>query len=190
MPVLNMLNMRYMILPMQDNATIALRNPYAMGNAWFVNKVDFVDNANQEIGALGKINLHTTAVADKQFAAELQCNSDAAADSVAGTAKITSYAPNHLTYDAETPEQSVLVFSEVYYPGWTATVDGKEVPIGRVNYILRAIVVPQGKHKVELMFYPSSVDTTETIAYVGYGLLLLVLIALGYKCKKQVVSSK
>lgn len=174
MPVLDMLNMRYMILPLQDGNRTVVKNPHAMGNAWFVRNVEFVDNANGEIDGIAKINLHTTAVADKKFAAELEC---AANDSVNGSAQITSYAPNHLTYDVETDKKSVLVFSEVYYPGWTATVDGNEVPVGRVNYILRAIVVPQGKHKVELMFFPQSVDTTETIAYIGYALLLLILLA-------------
>ncbi len=184
MPILNMLNMRYMILPLQDNQNTSLKNPYAMGNAWFVNKVEFVDNANAEISKLGKMDLHTTAVADKKFAEDLKC---AANDSVNGTVKITSYAPNHLSYDVETDKQSVLVFSEIYYPGWTATVDGNEVPVGRVNYILRAIVMPQGKHKVELMFYPKSVDTTETIAYIGYAILLLIIVAtvvMGVRKKK------
>lgn len=178
MPVLNMLNMRYMILPLQDGGQTVLKNPHAMGNAWFVNKVEFVENANNEIDGIANIDLHTTAIADKKFAAELEC---AANDSVNGTVQITSYAPNHLIYDVEADKKSVLVFSEVYYPGWTATVDGQEVPVGRVDYILRAIVVPQGKHKVELMFFPKSVDTTETMAYVGYALLLLVLIAVIFK---------
>ena len=180
-PVLNMLNMRYLIAPSQQG-TMVLKNPYAMGNAWFVNKVDFVENANQEIDEIAQTDLRTAAVADKKFATELQC---AANDSVNGKAQITSYAPNHLTYDVETDKQSVLVFSEVYYPGWTATIDGKDVPVGRVNYILRAIVVPQGKHKVELMFYPTSVDTTETIAYIGYALLLLILIAVIVKAVRK-----
>ena len=180
-PMLNMLNMRYLIAPSQQG-TMVLKNPYAMGNAWFVNKVDFVENANQEIDGIAQTDLRTAAVADKKFAAELQC---AANDSVNGKAQITSYAPNHLTYDVETDKQSVLVFSEVYYPGWTATIDGKDVPVGRVNYILRAIVVPQGKHKVELMFYPTSVDTTETIAYIGYALLLLILIAVIIKAVRK-----
>ncbi|MCF0202965.1 MAG: YfhO family protein, partial [Bacteroidaceae bacterium] len=182
MPVLNMLNMRYMILPLQDGKTIAMKNPHAMGNAWFVSKVDFVEDANQEIAALGKINLHNTAVADKKFADILKCKADTA---IKGEAKITSYAPNHLTYDVKTNKEGVLVFSEVYYPEWTATIDGKEVPVGRVNYILRAIVVPEGNHKVELMFYPKSIDTTETIAYIGYVLLILTFIALVIDTARQ-----
>ena len=173
MPVLDMLNMRYMIVPLQDESRTVIKNPHAMGNAWFVNKVEFVDNANAEIDGIAKINLHTTAVADKKFAEELKCAEN---DSVNGSVQITSYAPNKLSYAVETDKEAVLVFSEVYYPGWTATVDGKDVPVGRVNYILRAIVVPQGKHNVELKFYPKSVDTTETIAYVGYAILILILL--------------
>ncbi len=172
MPVLDMLNMRYMILPLQDNKRTVQKNPHAMGNGWFVNKINFVDNADQELSSIGKINLHNEAVADKKFARELDC---AAVDSVNGTVKITDYKPNHLTYEVETNKKAPLVFSEIYYPGWTATIDGKEVPLGRVNYILRAIVVPEGKHKVELMFFPKSIDTTETIAYIGYLLFLLIL---------------
>lgn len=175
MPVLNMLNMRYMIFGVGENKTLAVKNPYAMGNAWFVDKVNFVDDANQEFYGLEKINLRTTAIADKKFADALKCE---ASDTINGSAKITSYAPNHLTYDVETDKQGVLVFSEVYYPSWTATIDGQEVPVGRVDYILRAIVVPEGKHKVELMFYPKSIDTTETIAYIGYALIALIILAL------------
>lgn len=182
MPILDMLNMRYMILPLQDNKRTVQKNPHAMGNAWFVNKVTFVENADQELSAIGKINLHNEAVADKKFAAELEC---AANDSVKGSVQITDYKPNHLTYDVETDKKSTLVFSEIYYPGWTATIDGKEVPVGRVNYILRAIVVPQGKHKVELMFYPTSIDTTETIAYIGYALLLIFFLLVVFFIKKQ-----
>jgi len=182
MPVLDMLNMRYMILGLQDGSRTVMKNPHAMGNAWFVNKVEFADNANGEIDAIAKINLHTTAIADKKFADDLKC---APADSINGSVKITSYAPNHLTYSVENDKDAVLVFSEVYYPGWTATIDGNEVPVSRVNYILRAIVMPKGKHNVELMFYPKSVDTTETIAYVGYGILLLILLLVIANCVKN-----
>ena len=91
---------------------------------------------------------------------------------------ITSYEPNKLVYDVHSDKGGVVVFSEIYYPGWTATVDGEEVELGRVNYILRALNVKPGNHKVELSFFPKSVDITETVAYVAYGILLLVVLFL------------
>ena len=98
---------------------------------------------------------------------------------------ITSYEPNELHYDISSAKGGVVVFSEIYYPGWTATVDGNPVEIGRVNYVLRAINVKPGNHKVVLTFKPQSVQTTETIAYIALALLLLCVIAvLGIKAYK------
>ena len=174
MPVINMLNAKYLILPLQGGKTAPLENPYAMGNAWFVKEVKYVDNANEELDALGKINLHTSAVADKKFESVL--GTSAAQDSSSLVA-ITSYAPNELHYDVSSAKGGVLVFSEVYYPGWTATVDGAPVEVGRVNYILRAINVKPGNHKVVMEFRPQSIKTTETIAYAA--LILLLLCVLG-----------
>lgn len=174
-PVLNMLNAKYFIWPLQQGQTAPLRNPYVYGNAWFVDRVDFVDNANQELDRIGELNLRHEAVADKRFADVL--GGSAVQDSTS-IVRITSYEPNRLTYDVLSDKGGVVVFSEIYYPGWTATVDGVEVPVGRVNYILRAISVKPGKHKVELSFYPATVTTTETIAYVSYGILLVIIIAI------------
>ena len=92
--------------------------------------------------------------------------------------KLTSYAPNRLTYDVSTTKGGVIVFAENYYPGWTALVDGKEVEIGRVNYVLRAISVTAGRHKVELSFFPKTVNTTEYIAYAAYVVILLAILLL------------
>lgn len=94
--------------------------------------------------------------------------------------KLTSYSSNHLKYSVNSDAGGVIVFSEVYYPGWTATVDGNPVELGRVNYLLRAINVAPGKHNVELMFYPKSVSTTETIAYIAYAVLILALLFVVY----------
>ena len=94
-----------------------------------------------------------------------------------------------MKYDVNSAKGGVLVFSEIYYPGWTATVDGQSVEVGRVNYVLRALQLKPGKHQVVLQFFPKSVDTTETIAYIGYILLLLVILLvayLGWKKKKEV----
>ena len=175
-PVINMLNTKYFIMPMQGGETTPLTNPYAFGNAWWVDNVKYVDNANQEIEQVGKVDLRKVAVADKQF--EKVLGQSAAHDST-DVVSITAYQPNNLKYTAESKKGGLLVFSEIYYPGWTATVDGKPAELGRVNYILRALSLTPGKHEVVLDFHPASVKTTETVAYVAGGLLLLLIVAGG-----------
>ena len=176
-PVLNMLNARYIIVPLQNNETVALQNVYAYGNAWFVDKIQYVDNANQEIEAVGKLQLRHEAVADKRFEEQLKQAQPQANTSVV---TLTAYEPNHLTYDVESDKGGIVVFSEIYYPGWTATVDGQPAELGRVDYVLRALNVAPGHHQVELMFYPKSLDTTETIAYIAIGILVLALLLVCY----------
>ena len=172
-PVLNMLNTKYIIVPLQGGQTVPLLNPYAYGNAWFVDRLTFADNANQEIERIGQIDLRHEAVADKRFADVL---GEAVAQDKNSVAKLLAYEPNQLTYEVSSDKGGVLVFSEVYYPGWTATIDGQPAELGRVNYILRALRVPAGKHQVKLAFFPKSVDTTETIAYMAYVVLLLIIV--------------
>lgn len=172
-PVLNMLNTRYFILPLQGGQTTPVQNPYAMGNAWMVSKVQYVDNANEELAGIGKVNLHDVAVADKKFQAVL---GESAQQDSASQVVMTSYEPNEVKYDVTSKNGGVVVFSENYYPGWTCTVDGQPVEVGRVNYILRAINVKPGAHKVVLEFRPSSIDTTETIAFASLIILLLAVI--------------
>ena len=174
-PVLNMLNARYFILPLQDGKTVPLLNPYVHGPAWFVDKLAYVDNANDEIDALGKIDLRHEAVADKKFEGVLKA---AVSQDSTSRVKLVSYMSDNLKYDVNSSKGGVIVFSEVYYPGWTATVDGRPAELGRVNYLLRAVNVAPGRHTVELTFHPRSVTVTETVAYVSYAVLLL-LIAFG-----------
>ena len=171
-PVINMLNTRYFIFPLQDGQTVPIQNPYALGHAWFVDKITYAQNANDEIAKVGQIDLRHEAVADAKFQAQL---GDAVAQDTTSTVEIKSYEPNQLTYQVNSGKGGVLVFSEVYYPGWTATIDGEPAELGRVDYILRALSVKPGKHEVVLSFFPKSVDTTETIAYTAYAILLLVL---------------
>ena len=171
-PVLNMLNARYFILPLQDGQTVPVQNPYVHGPAWFVDKLTYVDNANQEIEAVGKIDLRHEAVADKRFKEQLKAAAKQTGESVV---RLTSYMSDQLAYEVSSAKGGVIVFSEVYYPGWTATVDGQPAELGRVNYLLRALNVAPGKHKIELTFHPKSVATTETIAYVAYAVLLLLI---------------
>ena len=183
MPVLNMLNTKYLILPLQEGKTMPLLNPYAMGNGWFVNEVAYVDNANKELEALNATNLHNIAIADKKF--EQVLGKSTTQDSTSSV-KITKYEPNELHYDVESKNGGVIVFSEIYYPGWTCTVDNEPVEVGRVNYVLRAINVKPGKHKVVLEFRPKSLSTTETIAYTSLILLVLaVIISIALSIRKK-----
>ena len=172
-PVLNMLNAKYFIVPLQDNKTVPIQNPYVLGNAWFVDKLNFVNNANQELEALGKLNLRHEAVADARFKAVL---GEATPQDSTSVVKLTAYAPNQLTYEVKSATGGVMVFLEIYYPEWTATVDGKPAEIGRADYVLRALKVDKGQHQVVLTFDPKSVKQTETVAYAAYVVLLLVVL--------------
>ncbi|MBR4920027.1 MAG: YfhO family protein [Prevotella sp.] len=174
-PVLNMLNTKYFILPLQGGQTVPVENPYTYGNAWLVDKIKYVDNANQELDGLAKIDLRHEAVADVKFKEQL---GESTQQDTLSVVRIKSYEPNQLAYEVETGKGGVVVFSEIYYPGWTATVDGVEQELGRVDYVLRALQVKPGKHEVVLSFFPKSITTTETIAYIALAILLLVLIVL------------
>lgn len=176
-PVLNMLNTKYMIFPLQGGQTVPLQNPYTYGNAWFVDKLQYAANANEEIDAVGKLNLRHEAVADAKFKTQL---GDAVEQDSVSIVTIKTYEPNELTYEVNSGKGGVVVFSEIYYPGWTATVDGQPAELGRVNYILRALNVKPGKHDVVLTFKPKSVNTTETIAYVSYVILILVVLGAAF----------
>ncbi len=173
-PVLNMLNAKYFIVPLQGNATTSIQNPYAQGNGWFVDKLTYVADANAEYAEVGKIDVSHEAVADKKFEAVL--GNTQANDSTASVV-LTKYEPNNMTYTVNSAKGGVVVFSEVYYPGWSATIDGQPAELGRVNYILRALNVKAGKHEVVLDFHPSSISITETIAYTALAVLLLAICA-------------
>ncbi len=170
--VLDMLNTRYFIFGLQGGEKAPVRNPYALGNAWFVNNVQYAANANQEIEALYSIDPAKTAVVAEADRAKIGTIS--AADSTAQV-RLTTYKPNWLVYESQSAQDGVVVFSEIYYPGWTATIDGKEVEVLCANYILRALRVPAGKHTIEFRFDPQSTHTTEGIAYTGIALLALGL---------------
>ena len=176
-PVLNMLNTKYFILPLQGGTTAPIQNPYAQGNGWFVNKLTYVDDANAEYAEVGKIDVRHEAVADKKF--EVALGQAKANDSTA-IVKLDKYEPNNLQYTVNSKNGGVVVFSEIYYPGWTATIDGQPAELGRVNYILRAVSVKPGKHTVVLDFHPTSISTTETIAYIAIVILLLAIAGAGY----------
>ena len=189
-PVLNMLNTKYFILPLQGGQTVPVENPYAYGNAWLVDKVTYVDNANQELDGIARLNLRHEAIADKKFKEQL---GESIVQDTLSVVRIKSYEPNQLSYEVESDKGGVIVFSEIYYPGWTATVDGVEQELGRVDYVLRALQVKPGKHEIVLSFFPKSITTTETIAYVALAVLLLLLIVLAVQAwhqRKKVLDTK
>ena len=167
--VINMLNAKYIITGDSIGYSV---NPYALGNAWWISKIDYVANADAEMAALDDINPATTAVADASFRSLLgEPSSPAPSDTIYET----TYAPNRLTYHASTARGGVAVFSEIFFPwGWNATIDGQTAEIGRVDYVLRALKVPAGNHTIEFSFDPKSLHVTNTI-----GIVCVVLIYLG-----------
>ncbi|HBC28442.1 MAG TPA: hypothetical protein DC006_01925 [Prevotellaceae bacterium] len=174
-PVLNMLNTRWIIVGTQDGKKIPVANPWAAGNAWYVQDVRYVPGADDELAALHSLNPKRVAVAVRRFQDIL--GNQAAPDSTARV-KLTEYEANRLAYEATSAKGGVIVFSDIYYPGWTCTVDGRETPVGRADYVLRAIRVPAGKHKIVMNFEPKSVRVTEAVAYSA--LSVLALLALAY----------
>ncbi|EJX09216.1 hypothetical protein, membrane [gut metagenome] len=183
--VLNMLNTKYFIFPAgKDGQPVPVVNPYAYGNAWFVDHVQYVKDANEEIAALNSIVPTETAVVDAKFKDRLTGWSEGCKDSES-VVQLTSYEPNRLTYHVASAKGGVVVFSEIYYPGWQATIDGAPVDIARADYILRAIHVPSGAHTIEMWFEPQSIRVTETIAYVALALLLIGVMAWVWRQKNN-----
>jgi len=179
--VINMLNAKYFIFPGEDKRPLAQENPGALGNAWFVEDVEIVQDANAEISALETFNPAKTAIIDKRFENLL---SGFVSDSSANNGFITQldYKPNKLIYDYEIEKSRLVVFSEIYYqPGWNAYIDGQLTDHFRVNYVLRGMVVPAGKHKIEFVFEPKSFDNGEKIAFASSLLLLLIFIGSMFK---------
>lgn len=183
--VLNMLNAKYLVV---DDTTAHI-NPEALGNGWFVDKVTYVKGAQAEMAVLDTLHTAVGAVADESFRSVL---GEAKTVMPGDTIIETVYKPNELHYKTISRNGGLAVFSEIYFPwGWTATVDGKEVPVGRVNYVLRALQLPAGEHTVVFRFDPQSVHTTETVAYASVVLIYLALIGAflllgkGNCCKKE-----
>ncbi|EXZ03037.1 YfhO family protein [Bacteroides fragilis] len=184
-PVLNMLNTKYFIFPAgQQGQTVPIENPYTFGNAWFIDKIQYVNNANEEIDAIGQVDLQQTAIVDSKFKEVLKGVNEGYKDSLS-TIRLTSYEPNQLVYETSSPQDGIVVFSEIYYPGWTATIDGKPADIARADYILRAMNVPAGKHTIEMRFDPQSLHITEGIAYGAMALLLVGVIILIWIYRKK-----
>ena len=174
-PVLNMLNTKYAILPLQGGQTAPVQNPWAMGNAWMAERVVMADDADMELADLGMLKENPRTAIFGSAAAEGDGQVELTPGS--GTISLTSYEANALSYEAET-DGGVAVFSDIYYPGWQCTVDGEPTQVLRANYVLRAIVLPAGRHTVEFRFDPQSLHTTEAIANTSLVALVLLLLAL------------
>ncbi|UAB80773.1 YfhO family protein [Marixanthomonas sp. SCSIO 43207] len=177
--MLNMLNVKYIITQGQNGGAVAQRNPYANGNAWFVENVILADNANDELLLLDSLNTKKTAVIAAKFKSELPTEK-IARDSTA-TIDMVSHNPQHIVYETSAKSPQLAVFSEVYYPdGWNAYIDGKPATHYRANYVLRAMTVPEGIHKIEFKFEPKVINTGSTISLFSSILFILIVIGGGF----------
>lgn len=188
MQVLNMLNTKYVIFGGGKNGEpVAMPNPEALGNAWFVNEVKWANTADEEILAMkanylgdttqvpGAFNPKTTAIMRSTYKNEL--NGYSYGKDSAATVKLSKYGLNHISFTSNNSQNGVAVFSDIYYPyDWHAYVDGKETPIMKANYVLRAIKVPAGQHNIEFKFTPKSYIVGDKIAAACSTLLVLLLI--------------
>ena len=188
--VLNMLNTKYFIFPAgQQRQTVPILNPHAYGNAWFVNKVQYVNNEHEEIDALDSIIPTETAVVDARFKDVLKGATESYKDSLSSI-RLTSYAPNRLTYETNNAQDGIAVFSEIYYPdGWHVTIDGQPAELARADYILRTMYVPAGQHTIEMRFDPTSLHVTEGIAYGALALLVIGIIVAVLIAKRKYVKA-
>lgn len=192
-PVINMLNGKYIILPMQDGKEMPALNPFAFGNCWLVDSLVMVNNANEESAALNLYDLRHVAVCDKTFEPNsgLGSNDDVFGSTTSGdTIYCLGYEPNRLQYRSSTQSERFAVFSEIYYPhGWKVTIDGSSTDLYRVNYMLRAIRIPAGNHEICFVFEPDSIRKGNILAMICFGIFLLTLIGvIGkqlYDCKRQ-----
>ncbi|MCG8410964.1 MAG: YfhO family protein [Bacteroidales bacterium] len=177
MNVLNMLNTKYFIVPNQKRQPVAQLNREALGNAWFVQDYRIVKNADEEISALSDFNPKREAIIDQRFAQFVEGKNFV--NDTSAFIKLTSYKPNHLKYQTNSQQDQLAVFSEIYYPkGWNAFIDGQSVSHFRTNYVLRAMVIPAGKHNIEFKFQPKSYSLGNKISLAGSSILIILLILL------------
>ncbi len=174
--VLDMLNTKYFIYPDQNRQPQVAPNPNAAGNVWFVDHYKIVNNADEELKALDSLKVKQEAIIDKRFESDVTGHT-ISKDSTASIA-LVNYHPNHLKYESNASKEQLAVFSEIYYDkGWNAYIDGKSAPYFRANYVLRAMVVPAGKHEIEFRFEPRSFFVGEKISYTCSILLIVMILA-------------
>ena len=183
--VFDMLNTKYFIqLSPDTRQPIAIENPDAYGNAWFVNEIKWVNTPDEEMAALDVIDPRSVVIINDEFAENLSI-STLQQDTLANIS-LMEYKPNKLVYQSNSSYEGVGVFSEIYYPyGWKATIDGKEVPIIRADYLLRVIKIPAGTHEIIFSFDPDSIKVTEGIAYAGMTLMFLWIIGAGFSLLRK-----
>ncbi|WP_108805425.1 YfhO family protein [Aquimarina sp. Aq107] len=188
--VINMLNIKYVIQQNEKRQLDVQENPSTNGPAWFIENLKFVDDYKAEFEALNNIDTKNTAVIRNDFKEEL-AGYKPAKDSIS-TISISKTDPDHLAYNSYTEKPGFLVFSETYYKdGWNAYIDGKSETIYPVNYMLRGLKVPAGKHTIEFKFEPQVVKTGSTITLASsiiFGLLFLGALFFEYKKRKEIVS--
>ena len=174
MAVLNMLNTKYII-----NASGKVRKNFnAMGNAWFVNDINIVSNADAEIEALNDLNVASTAIVDKRFSDQIIDSLDNSKANIV----LTDYKPNYLKYSSNSTRDGVAIFSEIYYDkGWNAYLDGELTSHFRANYVLRGMKIPAGNHLIEFKFEPSTYLIGETVSFASSVILLLLLAFVSFK---------
>lgn len=194
-PVLNMLNMKYAIVPLQNGEQIAVNNPYAMGNCWLVDSLLLVNTPNKEIEALKFVDLHRIAILDTSYVKGISIEDNVSLSRENEEyIKLTKYQPNKITYDAHLKQNRLAIFSEIYYPhGWhlyTLNKEGKretEIPLIRTNYILRGAIIPNGTHSLEMVFEPEAVKMGNILSLICFGIFCLTTICvliMYYKRKK------
>lgn len=190
LPVLDMLNVKYLLLQTQDNQDIPLVNTSANGPAWFVQSLQMVQSADEEMKALGSLQTKKEAIVNSVKFPELASLSSFAVDSTA-TIVLDEYQPNHLRYITQNNQDGFAVFSEVYYnKGWKAYIDNQFAPHYEVNYLLRGLPIPAGKHTVEFKFEPQVIQTGSTITVTSFALLLLCIGGGVYWSKRKNLGEK
>lgn len=186
--ILNMLNVKYIIQTDKEGKEFPVINPDANGNAWFVNDVKIVNKANDEMKLLERIDTKKAAIfnihlyGDKFKNARLKRNLD-----TTGTINLTTYKPNYIKYNSDSKKEGLAVFSEIYYEnGWNAYIDGEKTSHFPVDYVLRAMMVPEGKHTIEFKFEPEVIQTGSIITIVsGVGMLLLLIGGIYFERKRE-----
>jgi len=170
--ILNMYNVKYLVVPSGEQAGLQI-NDQANGNAWFVENIKWVEDENREISALKNISTKKTAVVQTKYKNEIK---QIGRDSLASI-KLISYQPEKLVYTSKNSQNGLAVFSDSWYPhGWIATIDGKEVPVLKADYALRALYVPKGEHKIEFSFDPKVVKKGAKISLISYILFIIIFL--------------
>ena len=184
-PLLNALNVKYLLVQVKDGQSVPIINPFINGNAWFVNDIKFANSPDEEMKDLNTFDSKKTAIVNKEWT-NLGLSNTIKKDSLASI-ELIDYKPNYIKYTSNNTNEGVAVFSEVYYPkGWKATIDGKEIAIFRADYVLRALQIPAGKHLIEFKFEPEVIKTGSTISlFSSIGMVFLIIGGLYFERKKK-----